>query len=266
MQEPSSRVGTPPLQLHVPSAPSSSFWPSPPAHAASPGRHVASTRVVVQAQPVAAVPVPLCIDPQGTPRGSTASQSYDAVAALMQMPMKRFPEPSWMPLSRSETEQTSLVAGAGEPGAHEGGAGGSEHSISPYTEQTCVPEQPGDGPGDTSPLHAPQPKLPRQSQQERHNATERKRVAKLKEAYMALDQTVRSRPEITAAMLLARGEGACAAAGRKRGRQEEGAAGTTASHLDILKDATSAVRGLYALIDDLERRNRELEAAREPKA
>ena len=41
---------------------------------------------------------------------------------------------------------------------------------------------------------------------------------------------------------------------------------TGAICLDILKDATSTVRGLYALIDDLERRNHELELAREPTA
>lgn len=111
------------------------------------------------------------------------------------------------------------------------------------------------------------------SAQERHNATERRRVQKLKEAYTTLDDLIRSRPDLVSVQRPSpppkqAGAGAGVSGGRKRVRQDaESGSGTPqlptgpASHLEVLQGTAGAVSQLYRLVDQLARRNAELEQA-----
>jgi len=107
--------------------------------------------------------------------------------------------------------------------------------------------------------------LPAAEKKQRHNATERRRVQRLKEAYTALDRLVRSRPDILAIQpkvpeaKVSGGDGS-----RKRGRQAEeggsGASSSPASHLETLEGTAAGVSELFDLVDQLMRRNADLEA------
>jgi len=81
----------------------------------------------------------------------------------------------------------------------------------------------------------------------RHNATERRRVQKLKDAYMELDAVLRSRPDLIHVP-------AYEIAGRKRGRDDEGGPGGKGpSHLQVLSSSAQAVQNLFALVDEMKR-------------
>lgn len=88
------------------------------------------------------------------------------------------------------------------------------------------------------------------SSQARHNATERRRVQKLKAAFTELDEAIRSRPELGLGLELAP---TLVAAGGKRARASE------PSHLMTLQDSAACMRKLFELVDDLTRRNQQLE-------
>ena len=95
----------------------------------------------------------------------------------------------------------------------------------------------------------------------RHNATERRRVQKLKYAYVELDGVLRSRPDLVSIATATSADPSF----RKRGREDEnGADGLVSSgrrmpvgpaqmpsHLQILQDSAETVRGLFALVDVL---------------
>ena len=87
------------------------------------------------------------------------------------------------------------------------------------------------------------------SPQARHNATERRRVQKLKTAFTELDEQIRSRPDLGLGF-----ERAPVVPGAKRPRNEP-------SHLSTLQDSAECICKLFELVDDLARRNAELSAA-----
>jgi len=87
------------------------------------------------------------------------------------------------------------------------------------------------------------------SAQARHNATERRRVQKLKSAYIDLKAVLRCRPDLLDA------PNDEPELGRKRSRTstdgDGGWAPAEPSHLAILQEAAEGVRRLYSLVDQL---------------
>jgi len=96
----------------------------------------------------------------------------------------------------------------------------------------------------------------------RHNATERRRVQKLKYAYVELDGALRSRPDLVSIATASSADPTF----RKRGREGEDESGDglvngarrmpvgpsqMPSHLQILQDSAETVRGLFELVDVL---------------
>lgn len=119
---------------------------------------------------------------------------------------------------------------------------------------------------------------PQTSAQARHNATERQRVKKLKEAFLALDDVIRSRPDLSCRMrptaeepaskrcrsasispVAAADGSACPGTTEEGGHGRSGKAPQGPSHFAILQESATAVGELYDLVDELTRRNEELE-------
>ena len=118
--------------------------------------------------------------------------------------------------------------------------------------------------------HHEQPAQKPASAQARHNATERQRVRKLKEAYLSLDEVIRSRPDLisvripqeesTSSRRRAKAQDAADGAENARGSNDRSTRTPAGpSHLAILQDSAGAVQSLFALVDQLSRRNAELE-------
>ena len=85
----------------------------------------------------------------------------------------------------------------------------------------------------------------------RHNATERRRVQKLKDAFTELHTAIRERPDLVDVPPHADSS----TGNRKRSRDDDGGGRNGPSHLQTLQDSADTVRQLYAIIDRLRNAN-----------
>lgn len=100
--------------------------------------------------------------------------------------------------------------------------------------------------------------------QAKHNDSERRRVQKLKNAYVELSGVIRSRPDLVG-VIAQEAQATEASPTRKRRRGDRngaegahGAARSVPSHLSVLEDSASAMKTLFGLVDELKKENERL--------